>query len=154
VLIKIRSEFEKSLKKAMPEFRRYSARVSRLSMEDLPCLNVYFHRDVLLEQKNFHDLREVLFVVEACTIVGEDAEAELVDIYERIRTEIEQNESFQKTVAECVLHDIDFGHEMIGEKRIAALEMTFHVRYQKPSWQPAVPGIPKEVWINGEKQNA
>lgn len=138
----------------MPEFRRFSARVSRLSMEDLPCLNVYFHRDVLIEQKNLYDFREVLFVVEACTIAGDDAEAELVGIYERIRTAIEQNEGFQKTVAECVLHDIDFGHEMIGEKRIAALEMTFHVRYQKPSWQPPVPGLPKEVWINGEKQDA
>jgi hypothetical protein len=154
VLIKVRAEFEKSLKEAMPEFRRFSARVSRLSMEDLPCLTVYFHRDTLLEQKNFYDLREVLFVVEACAMAGEDPESELVDIYERIRTAIEKSEGIKKIVAECVLHDIDFGHEMIGEKRIAALSMTFHVQYQKQTWQPAAPGIPKEVWINGEKQDA
>jgi len=154
MMLQARAEFEKSLKTAMPEFKRFSARISKLSMEDLPCLNVYFHRDVLIEKKNFYDDRETIFVIEACIVPTDDAESELVVLHDRIRTAIEQNDDFQRTVADCVLHGIDIEHEMIGERRIAALSMTYHVPYQKAHWQPQAPGLPSEVWINGEKQNA
>lgn len=122
-------------------------------MEDLPCLNIYFHRDVLVEKRNFYDDRETIFVVEACIVPAGDAEAELVLLHDRIRTAIEQNDGFQKVAADCVLNDIDIAHEMIGEKRIAALSMTYHVPYQQAHWQPQTQGIPSEVWINGEKQS-
>lgn len=151
MLIQIRGEFEKCLGAALPNFRRFNARVTRLSESDLPCVNLYFHRDRLTESGNISEEREGLFEIEVCMKAGGDPESELTAVRKRIEDALESNDALQNMIMDLTEDEVDFAHEMVGESRVAALAMTWKVRYQRPHFLPPPPPHPHEVWANGEK---
>lgn len=152
-LIRIRAEIEKCLSRALPDFKRFNARVTKLSEADLPCLNLYFHRDRLVKNQNLHDDREVRFEIEACFKATGDAESELSMARKRIEDAIEGNHDLRNIVSDWSFHLVDFAHEMVGSARVAALAITCCIEYMRPRLAPAdeFPGPLREVWINREK---
>ncbi len=64
MLIAIRTEFERSLANALPGWKRFSARVQRISEGDLPCVNMFFHKDRLLEEGNGFETRQIMVEIE------------------------------------------------------------------------------------------
>lgn len=152
-LIQIRGEFEKCLGKALPDFHRFSARVTKLSEADLPCVNLFFHRDCLVKNQNIHEDREVRFEMEICFKPTGDAEEELSKVRKRIEDTIESSDALQNMITDWSQIEVDFAHDMVGNSRIAALALTYSVEYIRPLLlpPPPIPGPPKEVWANGEK---
>lgn len=136
MLLEIRAAFAKCLSEAMPDFNRFFARVTKVNKDELPFVNLYFHRDHLVEKLRYHENREVRFEVDAVMYVGEDAEADLLKMRSAVERSIESSETLENLVDEWRLEDIDFGHEMLGEQRIGALSMTYCVCYQKPMVMP------------------
>jgi hypothetical protein len=152
-LIRIRTGIEECLARALPDFKRFNARVTKLSEADLPCLNLYFHRDRLVKNQNLHDDREVRFEIEACFKAHSDAESELSMARKRIEDAIEGNENLRNIVTDWSFHMVDFAHEMVGNVRIAALAITCCIEYMRPRLPPAeeFKGPLREVWINRER---
>jgi hypothetical protein len=152
-LIRIRTGIEKCLAGALPDFKRFNARVTKLSEADLPCLNLYFHRDRLVRNQNLHDDREVRFEIEACFKAHSDAESELSLARKRIEDAIEGNQELRNIVSDWSFHMVDFAHEMVGSVRVAALAITCSIEYMRPRLPPSAefPGPLREVWINREK---
>ncbi|MDQ3234464.1 MAG: hypothetical protein M3Q07_21895 [Pseudobdellovibrionaceae bacterium] len=153
MLLEIRSQLEKSLGLALPDFNKFSARVTRISTGDLPFVNIYFHRDTLMENQNHYENREVRFEIECCFVSEGDAEKELVFVRQKIEAAVESNKEFDALVTDWLLDEVDFGHDMAGESRVAALSLTYRIQYQKPRWLPKAPPLPQNLYVNGIKED-
>ncbi|MDQ3231295.1 MAG: hypothetical protein M3Q07_05690 [Pseudobdellovibrionaceae bacterium] len=153
MLLEIRGQLETCLGLALPDFNKFSARVTRISTGDLPFVNIYFHRDTLMENQNHYENREVRFEIECCFVAEGDAEKELVSVRQKIEAAVESSKKFDDLVTDWLLDEVDFGHDMVGEKRIAALSMTYRIQYQKPCWLPPEPTLPKHLYVNGVKED-
>jgi len=152
MLIPIRFEIERVIGEALPDWKRFSARVQRISETELPCVNVFFHKDHLIKKGNFIECRQVFFEIEAGFKVQEDAEKELSDIREKIESAIESNQKLQRITKDLAFSDVDFLHDMAGASRVAILEMTARVEYERPLNRQAQREIkPKDLRVNGEK---
>jgi hypothetical protein len=76
-----------------------------------------------------------------------------MSIRQQVEAAVESNQDLGNLVTDWLLDEVDFGHDMVGEKRIAALAMTYRIRYQKPRWLPTEPVLPKNLYINGLKED-
>ena len=149
-LIEIRSEFETSIRRALPEYNLFGAKVTRIALSELPCINLYFHKDCLGSKRNGYDDRHVTFVIEACFKPESDPELEQVRIWDRIDKELRLNTSLFELVTSLTIEDVDLGHDMVGEIRVAALQINVRLFYQR--LYPSVPERldPKQIIVNGE----
>lgn len=149
MLLQIRTRFEKCLEVALPEFKRFNARVTRINIDELPCVDLYFHRDCLVENQNYYEQREALFEIELCFSAKSDAESELAEVRRRIEWEVENDKDLENMVVDWLLKEVDFAHEMVGNRRVAALAMTYSIVYQKPRRLP--PDFKaRTLQVNGE----
>lgn len=149
----IRTELERALGKALPEWKRFSARVQRISEGDLPCVNMFFHRDRLIEEGNGLEWRQVTVEIEAGFIVNGDAEDELNGIRSRIEFEIESSKGLSLRVLKLVFPSVEFAHDMTGGQRVAVLMMSARIDYERSLPSPTAPAISATLTptINGEK---
>ncbi len=149
----IRTELERALGKALPEWKRFSARVQRISEGDLPCVNMFFHRDRLIEEGNGLERRQVTVEIEAGFIVNGDAEDELNGIRSRIEYEIESSKGLSLKVLKLVCPVVEFSHDMTGGQRVAVLMMSARIDYERPLPSPTAPVISATLTptINVEK---
>ncbi len=149
----IRTELELALGKALPNWKRFSARVQKISEGDLPCVNMFFHRDRLVEEGNGLERRQVTVEIEAGFIVKADAEGELCAIRSRIEYEIESSKGLSLKVLKLVFPGVEFAHDMTGGQRVAVLMMSARIDYEraKPSTTATVISSNFTPTINGEK---
>ncbi len=151
--MEIRTEIERALGKALPEWKRFSARVQRISEADLPCVNIFLHRDRLIEEGNGLERRQVMIEIEAGFIVKADAEEELSDLRARIEHGVESSELLARKALKFLFMNVEFSHDMAGSQRVAVLTMSARIDYERPYPCPAA-GIISPVLsatINGEK---
>jgi hypothetical protein len=155
MLIAIRNEIERALGEALPEWKRFSARVQRISEGDLPCVNMFFHRDRLIEEGNGLERRQVTVEIEAGFVVKADAEDELNGIRSRIEYAIESSQSLAHKVMKLVFPSVDFAHDMTGGQRIAVLMMTASIDYERAWPSPLLQSINPalKLLINGEQHD-
>ncbi len=152
MLIAIRSEIERSLASALPGWKRFSARVQRISEGDLPCVNVFFHKDRLLEEGNGLEMRQIMFEIEAGFVVKSDAEKELCDLRQVLEHAIELNTELSRRVLKISFMNVDFAHDMAGAQRVAVLMMSARVDYERGRPAPLIPAVSSVFCpvINGE----
>jgi hypothetical protein len=153
MLMDIRTELERALGNALPEWKRFSARVQRISEGDLPCVNMFFHRDRLIEEGNGLERRQVIVEIEAGFFVKGDAEQELSQLRARIEHAIESSEALARKALKLLFMSVDFSHDMAGSQRVAVLTMSARIDYERPYPRPAAQLISQVMspTINGEK---
>ncbi len=153
MLIAIRTELERAIGKALPDWKRFSARVQRISEGDLPCVNMFFQSDRLMEEGNGLERREVMVEIEAGFIVKDDAEEELNAVRSEIENAIESSSALALKVLKLVFPSVEFAHDMTGGQRVAVLMMSARIDYDRPTVpskaQAINPGLIPT--INGEK---
>ncbi len=149
----IRTEFERALGTVLPEWKRFSARVQRISEEDLPCVNMFLHKDRLIEEGNGLERRQVMIEIEAGFIVKADAELELSDLRARIEHGVESSEKLARKALKLLFMNVEFSHDMAGSQRVAVLTMSMRIDYERPYPRPAAQIISPVLspTINGEK---
>lgn len=152
MLIAIRAEIERSLAGALSGWKKFSARVQRISEGDLPCVNMFFHRDRLLEEGNGIEMRQVMVEIEAGFVVKGDAEKELSDLRTILENALESNAELMRKVLKFSFMNIDFIHDMTGSQRVAVLMISASIDYEraKPSLPPQSIGSQLCSTINGE----
>ncbi len=153
MLMEIRTEIERALGKALPEWKRFSARVQRISEADLPCVNMFLHRDRLIEEGNGLERRQVMIEIEAGFIVKADAEQELSDLRARIEHGVESSETLARKALKVLFMNVEFSHDMAGSQRVAVLTLSARIDYERPYPRPAAQIISPVLspTINGEK---
>jgi hypothetical protein len=153
MLMDIRTELERALGNALPEWKRFSARVQRISEGDLPCVNMFFHRDRLIEEGNGLERRQVMIEIEAGFIVKADAEEELSDLRARIEHGVESSETLARKALKLLFMNVEYAHDMAGSQRVAVLTMSARIDYERPYPCPAAQIISSVLspTINGEK---
>lgn len=129
MLQKIKSETERIMRAAMPDFRLFRHRPEAFEASHMPFIHVFFHDDRIIESKGFHDDRRIVYEIEACFAAKSDAELEIMNLLDRIEAVIRLDEMLEKLVTKVELSHVDFGHKKIGEQRIAALLMCWHIEY-------------------------
>jgi hypothetical protein len=153
MLIAIRTEIERALGEVLPDWKRFSARVQRISEADLPCVNMFFHRDRLIEEGNGLERRQVMAQIEAGFIVKSDAEQELSDLRTRIEHAIESSEALARKALKLLFMNVEFSHDMAGSQRVAVLTMSPRIDYERawPSQKAQAINPALMPTINGEK---
>jgi hypothetical protein len=153
MLMDIRTEIERALGKALPEWKRFSARVQRISEADLPCVNMFLHRDRLIEEGNGLERRQVMIEIEAGFIVKADAEEELSDLRARIEHGVESSETLARKALKLLFMNVEFSHDMAGSQRVGVLTMSARINYERPYPRPEAQMISPVLspTINGEK---
>ncbi|MDQ3233501.1 MAG: hypothetical protein M3Q07_16920 [Pseudobdellovibrionaceae bacterium] len=153
MLIAIRTELERAIGKALPDWKRFSARVQRISEGDLPCVNMFFQSDRLIEEGNGLERREVMAQIEAGFIVKGDAEEELDAVRSQIEDAIGSSSVLALKVLKLVFPNVEFAHDMTGGQRVAVLMMSARIDYDRATAsrksQAINPGLVPT--INGEK---
>jgi hypothetical protein len=155
MLIAIRTEFERSLANALPGWKRFSARVQRISEGDLPCVNMFFHKDRLLEEGNGLETRQIMVEIEAGFVVKSDAEKELSELRQVLEHAIESNTELSRRVLNLSFINVDFAHDMAGAQRVAVLMISARMDYERGRPAPPIPAIGPVLnpTINGEAVN-
>jgi hypothetical protein len=153
MLMEIRTEIERALGKAFPEWKRFSARVQRISEADLPCVNMFLHRDRLIEEGNGLERRQVMIEIEAGFIVKADAEQELSDLRARIEHGVESSETLARKALKLLFMNVEFSHDMAGSQRVGVLTMSARIDYERLYPRPEAQNISPVLspTINGEK---
>jgi hypothetical protein len=153
MLMEIRTEIERALGKALPEWKRFSARVQRISEADLPCVNMFLHRDRLIEEGNGLERRQVMIEIEAGFIVKADAEEELSDLRALIEHGMESSETLARKALKLLFMNVEFSHDMAGSQRVGVLMMSARIDYERPYPGPEAQNISPVLspTINGEK---
>lgn len=131
MLIRIKTETERLMKAALPDFRLFRYRPEPFEVSQLPFVHVFFHEDHLIESKGLHDQRRVTYEIEACFCPREDAETEIMILLDRIENAIRLDGELEKISTRLDLVSFDFGHRKIGDQRIAALLMCWQIEYQR-----------------------
>lgn len=153
MLIAIRTEIEHVLGTALPDWKRFSARVQKISEADLPCVNMFFHRDRLIEEGNGLESRQAMAQIEAGFIVKADAEQELSELRARIELAVESSQALARKALKLLFVNVEFAHDMAGSQRVAVLTMSARIDYERPYPRPAaqIIGPVLSHTINGEK---
>ncbi len=155
MLIAIRSEIERSLASALPGWKRFSARVQRISEGDLPCVNMFFHKDRLMEEGNGLEMRQIMIEIEAGFVVKSDAEKELCDLRQTLEHAIGSNTELSSRVLKLSFVNTDLAHDLTGGQRVAVLMMSARMDYERarplPPFQVIGPVL--NPTINGEAAN-
>jgi hypothetical protein len=145
MLMAIRSELEHALGKVLPDWKRFSARVQRISEEDLPCVNMFLHKGL--------ERRQVMIEIEAGFIVKTDAEEELSDLRARIEHGVESSETLARKALKLLFMNVEFSHDMAGSQRVGVLTMSARIDYERLYPRPAAQMISPDLspTINWEK---
>ncbi|WP_218109937.1 hypothetical protein [Oligoflexus tunisiensis] len=127
--------------------------MQKISEADLPCVNMFIHRDRLIEEGNGLERRQVMIEIEGGFIVKGDAEQELSDLRARIEHAIESSEALMRKVLKLLFMNVEFSHDMAGSQRVAVLTMSARIDYERPYPRPAAQFISPVLspTINGEK---
>jgi hypothetical protein len=91
-LLRIRTEIEKSIRRAVPGWKLFSANTIEATDEDYPCINTFFDCDRLVGDEGPLETRRVGFQLEAgFNVISGDPEADLIELRQRIEHAIELN---------------------------------------------------------------
>jgi hypothetical protein len=154
-LLAIRTEIEKSLVTALPNWKRLSANNVEAKDEDYPCINTFFDKDRLLSDEGPIETRGVSFEIEAgFNVTSGDPEKELIELRQRIEYAIETNGDLKNLMTKLRFLKVQFVSDMTGSQPQAFLFMTAMIQYQKPRACPPPPVVSPDLvaTINGVKQ--